>query len=143
MTFGGKTILVTGSTDGVGRHVARELGRSGATVLIHGRNRERADRIAAEIRSLGSGTAVFYPADLSSLAAVRALAAAIRRDHQRLDVLINNAGIGSASAGGERRLSADGHELRLAVNYLAGFLLAHLLLPLLRTSAPSRIVNVA
>jgi len=64
-------------------------------------------------------------------------------DHKRLDVLVSNAGIGSRSQGAERRVSADGYELRFAVNYLSGFLLAHLLLPLLKASAPSRIVNVA
>ena len=74
---------------------------------------------------------------------VRALAAAIRRDQSRLDVLINNAGIGSAAGGRQRRTSTDGHELRFAVNYLAGFLLTRLLLPLLRASVPARIVNVA
>jgi NAD(P)-dependent dehydrogenase (short-subunit alcohol dehydrogenase family) len=67
----------------------------------------------------------------------------IRDNHERLDVLINNAGIGSASGGRQRRTSAEGHELRFAVNYLAGFLLTRLLLPLISASAPARIVNVA
>jgi NAD(P)-dependent dehydrogenase (short-subunit alcohol dehydrogenase family) len=137
-----KTILITGATDGVGRKVAVELGRQGAKVLVHGRNRQRAEEVMAEIAG-GGGTAAFYPADLSSLAEVRALAAAIAKDHQRLDVLINNAGIGTRSGGPQRRTSVDGHELRFAVNYLAGFLLTRLLLPLLRTSTPARIVNVA
>ena len=86
---------------------------------------------------------MFYQADLSSLSGARQLADAVIADHQRLDVFISNAGIGSRTLGTERRTSADGHELRFAVNYLSGFLLAHLLLPLLRASAPSRIVNVA
>jgi len=143
MKLDGKTILVTGSTDGVGRHVARTLGAAGAKVLIHGRDRQRAERVAEEIRQAGAGSATFYPADLASLDDVRRLAAAIGRDHSRLDVLINNAGVGTASGGRERRTSADGYELRFAVNYLAGFLLARLLLPLIRASAPARIVNVA
>jgi len=67
----------------------------------------------------------------------------VRENHDRLDVLVNNAGIGSASGGRQRRESADGHELRFAVNYLATFLLTRLLLPLLRASTPARIVNVA
>ena len=67
----------------------------------------------------------------------------MKRDHQRLDVFVSNAGIGSRTQGAERRTSADGHELRFAVNYLSGFLLAYLLLPLLKAAAPSRIVNVA
>jgi len=138
----GKTILVTGSTDGVGRHVALELAAGGARVLVHGRSRERGESLLAEIRKRG-GDAIFYPADLASLAEVRALAAAVRRDHPRLDVLVNNAGIGTRSGGAQRRTSAEGYELRFAVNYLAGFLLTHLLLTLIVASAPARIVNVA
>src|SRR5712671_5954275 len=143
MNLTGKTTLITGSTDGVGRHVAGELAAAGATVLIHGRSRERAEAVLDDIRKRGNGSAVFYPADLSSLAQVRDLAAAVRRDHDRLDVLVNNAGIGSRSGGAQRRTSADGHESRLAVNYLAGVLLTRLLLPLIAASAPARIVNVA
>jgi NAD(P)-dependent dehydrogenase (short-subunit alcohol dehydrogenase family) len=143
MNLAGKTVLITGSTDGVGRHVARSLGVAGAKVLVHGRDRARGEAVCAAIREAGDGSAMFYPADLAALAQVRALAAAVRRDHDRLDLLINNAGIGSASGGRTRRESADGHELRFAVNYLSGFLLTRLLLPLLTASAPARIVNVA
>lgn len=139
----GKTVLITGSTDGVGRLVARRLGAAGAIVLLHGRDRARGEAVAAEIAAGRAGAATFYQADLSSLDAVRELAAAIRRDRPRLDLLINNAGIGSASGGRQRRTSADGYELRFAVNYLAGFLLTRLLLPLVVASAPARIVNVA
>jgi NAD(P)-dependent dehydrogenase (short-subunit alcohol dehydrogenase family) len=139
----GKTVLVTGSTDGVGRYVAAQLAALGAKVLIHGRDRDRAKTLAEEIRRAGHGEAVFYQADLSSLAGARQLADAVLADHKRLDVFISNAGIGSRTQGAERRESADGYELRFAVNYLSGFLLAHLLLPLLKASAPSRIVNVA
>lgn len=142
MTPAGKTFLITGSTDGVGRVVALRLGAAGANVLVHGRDRGRGDDVVAEIRR-GGGTAVFHAADLSSLDEVRKLADVVRADHGRLDVLVNNAGIGSASEGRERRVSADGHELRFAVNYLAGFLLTRLLLPLIRASTPARIVNVA
>jgi NAD(P)-dependent dehydrogenase (short-subunit alcohol dehydrogenase family) len=139
----GKTVLITGSTDGVGRYVATQLAAAGAKVLIHGRDRDRAKMLAEEIRRAGHGEAVFYHADLSSLAGARQLADAVLADHKRLDVFISNAGIGSRTQGAERRQSADGYELRFAVNYLSGFLLAHLLLPLLKASAPSRIVNVA
>jgi len=139
----GKTILITGSTDGVGRHVALELGAAGATTLIHGRDRQRGEAVVDALRKAGNASAQLYLADLGSLAEVRRLAEAIRRDHQRLDVLINNAGIGSASGGRQRRTSTDGFELRFAVNYLSGFLLTRLLLPLIVASAPSRIVNVA
>jgi len=143
MEMDGKTVLVTGSTDGVGRYVAAKLAAAGATVLIHGRDKERAKTLADEIRRKGHREPIFYPADLSSLAGARQLAEAVLADHKRLDVFISNAGIGSRTQGPERRTSADGYELRFAVNYLSGFLLAHLLLPLLKASAPSRIVNVA
>jgi NAD(P)-dependent dehydrogenase (short-subunit alcohol dehydrogenase family) len=143
MEMNGKTVLVTGSTDGVGRYVAAQLAAAGAKVLIHGRDRDRAKTLAEEIQRAGHGEAVFYQVDLSSLAGARQLAGAVLADHKRLDVFISNAGIGSRTLGAERRTSADGHELRFAVNYLSGFLLAYLLLPLLKASAPSRIVNVA
>jgi NAD(P)-dependent dehydrogenase (short-subunit alcohol dehydrogenase family) len=143
MKMDGKTVLITGSTDGVGRYVAATLAAAGAKVLIHGRDKKRATTLAGEIRSQGHGEPMFYQADLSSLAGARQLAEAVTAEHKRLDVFISNAGIGSRTLGTERRTSADGHELRFAVNYLSGFLLARRLLPLLKASAPSRIVNVA
>ena len=135
----GKTVLVTGSTDGVGRLVARQLGEAGARVLVHGRDAARGAQVVSDIEHAG-GAATFLRAELASLAEVRRLAAAVQEETDRLDILINNAGIGTA--GGVRQESADGFELRFAVNYLAEFLLTRLLLPLLRASAPARIVNV-
>src|SRR6267143_6727211 len=135
----GKTALVTGSTDGVGRLVARELGQAGARVLVHGRDAERGARVVADIEASG-GAADFLAADLSALAEVRSLADATQATVDRLDIRINNAGIGAA---GPRQTSAEGFELRFAVNYLAGFLLTLLLLPLIKNSAPARIVNVS
>jgi NAD(P)-dependent dehydrogenase (short-subunit alcohol dehydrogenase family) len=143
MTMEGKTVLVTGSTDGVGRYVTAKLAAAGAQVLIHGRDQARAATLADEICRQGHVEPIFYQADLASLAGARQLAQAVISGHTRLDVFISNAGIGSRTLGSERRTSADGHELRFAVNYLSGFLLAQLLLPLLKASAPSRIVNVA
>jgi NAD(P)-dependent dehydrogenase (short-subunit alcohol dehydrogenase family) len=137
-----KTILITGSTDGVGRRVAERLAMPGNTILIHGRNRERGGSLTRAIRDL-RGTATFYPADFASLDDVRRLAEEVRRDCPRLDVLINNAGIGVAGAHPGRCESRDGFELRFAVNYLAGFLLTRLLLPLLKDDPAARIVNVA
>ena len=136
----GKTVLVTGSTDGVGRLVASRLGEAGARVLVHGRDAERGAQVVSDIEKAG-GAATFLRADLASLVEVRRLAEAAQNATDRLDILINNAGIGTA--GGVRQESADGFELRFAINYLAGFLLTALLLPLLRTSAPARIVNVS
>ncbi len=134
------TVLVTGATDGLGNRVARELAGMGATVLLHGRNPERLEATLEEVRSqTGSEKLGSYLADLSSLGEVRGLAEQVLSEHDRLDVLINNAGIISQ----ERKESEDGHELTFAVNYLSHFLLTGLLLPLLRDSAPARIVNVA
>jgi NAD(P)-dependent dehydrogenase (short-subunit alcohol dehydrogenase family) len=136
------TALVTGSTDGVGRAVATRLGEAGVRVLVHGRDRGRGQDVVARIRA-GGGAAELLIADLSALAGVEGLAEAVRRKTDRLDLLVNNAGIGTGRPGAPRETSADGHELRFAVNYLAGFLLTHRLLPLLRESAPARIVNVS
>jgi NAD(P)-dependent dehydrogenase (short-subunit alcohol dehydrogenase family) len=138
----GRTALVTGSTDGVGRVVAKRLAQDGMRVLVHGRDRARGVALVAEIKAAG-GSAEFLAADLSALAEVRRLAEAVRKTTSRLDLLINNAGIGSAGPKGTRETSADGYELRFAVNYLAGFLLTHQLLPLLKRSTPARIVNVS
>jgi NAD(P)-dependent dehydrogenase (short-subunit alcohol dehydrogenase family) len=141
----GKIALVTGSTDGLGKAVAMKLADMGATVLIHGRNEERGTALVDTIRKNSPGCARFYRADLSSLAEVRSLADAVRKDTSRIDLLINNAGIGSANSKGskDRELSADGYELRFAVNYLSGYLLTRMLLPTIVSSAPARIVNVA
>jgi NAD(P)-dependent dehydrogenase (short-subunit alcohol dehydrogenase family) len=141
-TLNGKTALITGSTDGVGRVVGKRLGEAGVRILVHGRDRERGERLVAEIEQ-GGGSAEFLASDLSALAQVRRLAEAVRQRTDRLNILINNAGIGTGGPGAPRQTSADGHELRFAVNYLAGFLLTRLLLPLIKQSAPARIVNVA
>jgi NAD(P)-dependent dehydrogenase (short-subunit alcohol dehydrogenase family) len=137
-----RTALVTGATDGVGHVVAKELGRQGWRVLVHGRNRERGETLVHEIEQAG-GKASFLAADLSSLAEVRGLAAAVKKTTDRLELLINNAGIGTTGHAQGRMTSKDGHELRFAVNYLAGFLLTHLLMPLLKAAKPARIVNVS
>lgn len=141
MDMSGKTALVTGSTDGLGREVATRLGELGATVIVHGRNRERGNEVVREIES-GPGSAVFYRADFGSLDAVRGLADTVLERHDRLDLLVNNAGIWTDGSDA-RRTSEDGHELIFQVNYLAGFLLTHRLLPLLEQSTPARVVNVA
>jgi NAD(P)-dependent dehydrogenase (short-subunit alcohol dehydrogenase family) len=136
------TALITGATDGVGRLVAKQLAAKGFRTLVHGRNRERGESVVREIEAAG-GKATFLQADLASLADVRKLADAVKAATPRLELLINNAGIGSTGDKPGRQVSADGHELRFAVNYLSGFLLTHLLMPLLKAASPSRIVNVA
>jgi NAD(P)-dependent dehydrogenase (short-subunit alcohol dehydrogenase family) len=130
------TVLVTGATDGLGRALATRLAGEGATVLAHARSEERGREALADLLD-GPGDVRLVVGDLASLSAVRALADQVP---DRLDVLVNNAGIGFA---GEREESAEGYELRFAVNYLAGFLLASLLRDRLAASAPGRIVNVA
>jgi NAD(P)-dependent dehydrogenase (short-subunit alcohol dehydrogenase family) len=137
-----RTALVTGSTDGLGRAVARALAAAGFLVLVHGRDAQRGEDLVREIRDQG-GSARFHRADFASLQEVRALADTVGRGHERLHLLINNAGIGTGGRTASRQTSTDGYELRFAVNYLAGYLLTRLLLPLLVRSAPARIVNVA
>ncbi|HLJ02498.1 MAG TPA: SDR family NAD(P)-dependent oxidoreductase [Solirubrobacteraceae bacterium] len=141
-----QTILITGATDGLGRGVATELAAAGATVLIHGRDERRGQQTLDAIREQTSNPNVHWLcADLASIEEVRALAARVAEEHDCLHALVNNAGIGTTNPDGEQRrqLSRDGYELRFAVNYLAGYLLTRLLLPLLERSAPARIVNVS
>jgi NAD(P)-dependent dehydrogenase (short-subunit alcohol dehydrogenase family) len=130
------TVLVTGATDGLGRGLATRLAGEGATVLAHARSEERGRQAIGELLD-GPGDVRLVVGDLASLAAVRSLADQVP---DRLDVLVNNAGIGFA---GPRAQSSDGYELRFAVNYLAGFLLASLLRDRLAAAAPARIGNVA
>ncbi len=138
----GQVALVTGSTSGLGHEVALRLAAMGATVIVHGRDEQRGREVVDEITAAG-GEAAFYRADLASLAETRALADAVLADFDRLDLLINNAGISGAQGGGDRLLTDDGYELVFQVNYLSHFLLTHQLLPRLEQSAPARIVNVA
>jgi NAD(P)-dependent dehydrogenase (short-subunit alcohol dehydrogenase family) len=138
---GRQVVVVTGSTSGLGREVALAMGERGAHVVVHGRNRARGLEVAQEIQA-GPGTASFYAADFGSLAQVRALGDALLRDYERVDVLVNNAGIW-LTGDDERQESSDGIELSFQVNYLAGYLLTDMLLPIIPRSADSRIVNVA
>lgn len=139
-----QTVLVTGATDGLGKAVATELARLGATVLVHGRDDSRGQATLTEIaQATGNDRRRWYRADLGDLDQVRRLAAAVAADAPQLDALISNAGIGGEYPVGGRQESADGIELRFAVNYLAGFLLIRLLLPTLQASAPARIVQVS
>jgi NAD(P)-dependent dehydrogenase (short-subunit alcohol dehydrogenase family) len=142
------TILITGATDGLGQRVATDLAAKGVTLLLHGRNPEKGRRVQEEIReATGNNQLHYFNADLASLAGVDRLAASIGNSRTRLDVLINNAGLGAGPDPRRRETSADGFELRFAVNYVAPFLLTRRLLPLLRRTAEkageARIVNVA
>src|SRR5690606_40849729 len=121
-----------GASDGLGRALAHDLAGTGHRLILHGRDPTR----LAEVAERTGGEPV--RADLSSLAEVRALADTVRERHDRLDVLVNNAGVGFGPPGGGRELSKDGYELRFAVNYLAPYLLTRLLLPLRRRPRPAR-----
>src|SRR3989442_3135633 len=133
-----QTILVTGATDGLGRALAQNLAARGATVLLHGRSPDRLARATQEIRQATLNDRLrVYRADFASLDAVRGLAREIERDQPRLDVLVNNAGIGGGGRHGRRETGAAGHELPFAGNHLAAVLLTKLLLPPLPPPAPS------
>jgi NAD(P)-dependent dehydrogenase (short-subunit alcohol dehydrogenase family) len=134
-----RTILVTGSTDGIGKATALALARLGHRVLVHGRDQGKGRAVLEEVRKAGSPGPDLFTGDLSTVAGVRGLAADVGDRYDRLDVLINNAGVYR----GRRVLTKDGLETTFAVNLLAPFLLSHLLLPLLTAAAPARIVNVA
>jgi NAD(P)-dependent dehydrogenase (short-subunit alcohol dehydrogenase family) len=134
-----RTVFITGATDGLGRALAARAHDDGWTVLAHGRSDAKLAALADRLPGVRT-----FRADLASLAEVAELVQAIRGATDRLDALVSNAGIGFTEPGGGRRLeSADGYELRFAVNYLAGYVLTRRLLPLLRASAPARIVQVA
>ncbi len=136
----GQTILVTGSTDGIGQETARQLAQLGATVIVHGRSAERCKAARDAVRAAtGNPRVDFVAADLSSRWQVRQMAAEIIARYDRLHVLVNNAGVILL----QRHLSEDGLEISFAVNHLAPFLLTNLLLDVLKASAPARIVNVS
>jgi NAD(P)-dependent dehydrogenase (short-subunit alcohol dehydrogenase family) len=138
--MGDKVALITGGTSGIGKATATALAAMGAEVVVSGRNKERAEAAIEEIRDQsGSEKVSLILADLAVQAEVRELAQEFREQHDRLDVLVNNAGIIQS----ERAETPDGIELTLAVNHLAPFLLTNLLLDLLEKSAPSRIVTVS
>ena len=142
-----QSILITGSTDGIGKLTALKLAKQNAHVLIHGRNKEKVKRVVDEIKKeSGNQNIEGLTADFSSLAEVRKLGEEVISKYKKIDVLINNAGVGYS----DPRYSKDGYELRFAVNYLAPFLFTQLLLPSLRNAAKvpgrketARIVNVS
>ena len=135
------TILITGATDGLGKQVAMDLAKEGNELILHGRDHEKGKRLISEIEDISAGCKVhYYNADFASLREINALAETIIKNHSRLDVLINNAGLGVEY---ERRESADGLEMIFQVDYLSTYILSKKLLPLLKKSAPARIVNVA
>ena len=136
----GKTILISGATNGIGKQSALELAKMGAQVVIIGRNKAKTEETLREIQT-GSGNKDVHAliADLSSMAEVRRVAGDFRKQFSRLDVLLNNAGGYFA----DRQETVDGYEMTFALNHLSYFLLTNLLLDMVKASAPSRIVNVS
>ncbi len=136
--LGGRTVLITGSTGGIGKATALGLAAMGARVVITGRDRGRVEDTAREIKTVGAQVELFV-ADLSSQSEVRRLADEVLQRHPHLDVLINNVG----GYWNNRHLTADGLEHTFALNHLAPFLLSNLLLESLQQSAGARIVTVS
>ncbi len=140
-TLSDKTVLITGSTDGLGKLVARHIAEREATVLVHGRNKTKGDSVLNELTQLtGNRKLIYYNGDFSSFSQVMELSEEILKDQDHIDILINNVGIGKGKDN-EREISDDGIELRFEVNYLSHVLLTEKLLPLLKDT--SSIINVA
>lgn len=140
MSMDTRRVLITGSTDGIGKATATELARRGFEVVVHGRSEKRVTEAARDIQEAAPEAHLETVAgNLASLEQVRMVADEVKQRFDRLDVLINNAGVMTSS----RQESEDGYELTFAVNHLAHFLLTNLLLDLLRASAPARIITVS
>ncbi|KPP73165.1 retinol dehydrogenase 12-like, partial [Scleropages formosus] len=136
----GKTVMITGSNTGIGKETARDMARRGARVVMACRDLTRAEKAAEEIRrSTGNGSVVVRHLDLASLYSVKEFTKEYIATEQRLDILINNAGVMMCP----KWHTEDGYETQLAVNHLGHFLLTNLLLGKLKSSAPSRVINVS
>ena len=136
----GRVCIVTGSNSGIGKETALALAKMSATVVMVVRNQERGEKSRAEIvRQSGCSSMDLMICDMSSMDSIRRFAETFRNRYKRLDVLINNAG----AVVSKRQVTSEGFERTLAVNYLGPFLLTHELLPLLKSSAPSRIINLS
>jgi NAD(P)-dependent dehydrogenase (short-subunit alcohol dehydrogenase family) len=136
----GKICLVTGGTNGIGKATAQALAQMGATVVIVGRDAQKAAQVTEEIRAASDNQNIdWLLADLSSQQDIRRLATEFKRKYSQLHVLLNNAG-GTFKT---RQLSVDGIEMTFALNHLAYFLLTNLLLDTIKASTPARIINVS
>lgn len=138
-----KTILITGSTDGIGKLAALKLAEAGHQVYLHGRNADKLASVIVEVQAVATSAAVNnidgFVADFSDLTALRKMAAEVKEKLPKLDVLINNAGIYTAASA----MTKDGLDVRFVVNYLAPYELTNALLPLLKQSSKARIVNLS
>ncbi len=134
----GKICIITGATSGVGREAALRLAKAGAKIILMVRNKEKAEQLCAEIRSITTYESDYFLADFADLSQVKKATLAILKKYPKIDVLINNAGIHNTT----RHLTIDGHEAAFAVNHLASFLITSLLLKRMVESAPSRIIQI-
>ena len=136
----GKTVIITGSNTGIGKETALDLAKRGARVILACRDTQKANQAANEIRKKsGNGNVLVEQLDLASLESVRNFSAKINRQEERIDILINNAGIMACP----KWKTKDGFEMQFGVNHIGHFLLTNLLLDKIKSSGPSRIVNVS
>lgn len=135
-----KTILITGSTDGIGKLAAIRLAKDGHTIYLHGRNKEKLNKVIEEVKQISDNYKIHgFVADFSDMNAVREMSNQVLEKISKLDVLINNAGIFKSPVDKTK----DGLDIRFAVNYFAPYILTHTLMPLLQSSTNSRIVNLS
>lgn len=135
-----KTILITGSTDGIGKLAAIKLAKDGHEIYLHGRNEEKLSKVISEIKSLANNENVKgFVADFSDMDAVKQMAQQINKEVSKIDVLINNAGVFKSPTAQNK----DGLDIRLVVNYLAPYLLTKELIPLLNKAEASRLINLS
>ncbi|MEM6614318.1 MAG: SDR family NAD(P)-dependent oxidoreductase [Cyanobacteria bacterium P01_C01_bin.72] len=135
-----KTILITGSTDGIGKLVAIKLALEGHEIYLHGRNSEKLATVVAEIKKQANNANIKgLVADFADLDAVKQMSKQIKKELSKIDVLINNAGVYNSSQGQNN----DGLDMRFAVNYLAPFVFTNELIPLLKKGAAPRIINLS
>ncbi len=135
-----KTILITGSTDGIGKLVAIKLAKEGHIVYIHGRNKEKLNKVITEVKEVSNNNNIDgFIADFSDMKAVRNMANNILEKLSKIDVLINNAGIFKSPV----NKTIDGLDIRFAVNYFAPYILTNALLPLLKSGNETRVINLS
>lgn len=136
-----KTILITGSTDGIGKLAALQLAQAGHTVHVHGRNPAKVSALVDELHGLSSASeqSIGFVSDFSDMAAVRRMGEEVAKQLPKLNVLINNAGVLSSP----NIMTVDGFDIRFAVNYFAPYLLTHAVLPLLKATHQARIINLS